>query len=134
MAGVLSNFNEANKRLINEEKIFHNTKKEIVRSAFIKKKKEALELAPEMMSLITVTPPDIKNIKQSLPHSENLIEYFGYKDKLFAFVMNENGINAIPIDGQGLDDNIISFRKLIDSGAHVGELKSQGEALYNEQG
>ncbi len=71
------------------------------------------KVAPELSNLISVRPPDVKTIQSLLKPDDTLVEYYGSGGNLFAFVVTDAAIQAVKLDGNGLNRPIESFRKAI---------------------
>lgn len=85
------------------------------RGIALKLKKQVAQDDLEFASLITVSPPDVHELQQLLPPDETLIEYYGFNDSLFAFVVNRESITGTPLDATGLNSKIESFRKSLQT-------------------
>jgi CHAT domain-containing protein len=71
----------------------------------------------ETASLISVTVPGIREIQNLLPTGETLVEYFGGGKELFAFVVDKQGVQAVKLNGEGLQEDVQAFRKWVSPGA-----------------
>ena len=99
------------------------------RAVVIRLREEIRTADPELASLVTVTPPDVTEIRHLLPPDETLIEYFGSGDRLFAFIVNSQGIEGTQLEGKGLEEEIEGFRRQIMD-PDVSRVKAAGHALY----
>jgi CHAT domain-containing protein len=103
----------------------HTTTRAIV----VQKKQEISQADPELASLVTVTPPDVKEIQQLLPPDETLVEYFGSGNTFFAFIVNKSEVRGVKLDADGLEIKIRSFRKGIMN-QQSNAIKTDGQNLY----
>jgi len=92
-----------------------NTRSASSRSVVLRSKLH--EASPSTVSLITVSAPGVQEIQQLLPKGETLVEYFGSGQDLFVFVLSADGIQAIKLNGKGLDIDIAAYRKALQSPA-----------------
>lgn len=101
------------------------------RSIIVQIKNKILQTDPELSSLITVMPPDIKKIQELIPLDETLVEYFSSDDTLFTFIVNHDRIRGVKLEIEGLRQKIEAFRDHImvpDS----YKFKADGQALYEK--
>ncbi len=69
--------------------------------------------APELASLVTVTVVSAGDIQKSLPGNETLVEYYSQGDDIFVFILTNNNVTAVRIDGKGIFGTIADFRKAL---------------------
>jgi CHAT domain-containing protein len=86
-----------------------------IRSLQIKIKEDLKTKAPELASLITVTSLPISEILSQIPAQEALIEYYYSGSDMYAFILSDNKLQAVQLDRNGLEADIQSFRKLIET-------------------
>jgi len=101
------------------------------RAIVVQKRRQITQANPELASLVTVTPPDVAEIKQLLPSDETLVEYFGSGDSFFVFIVNHDGVRGAKLEVKELKQKIERFRKFImvpDS----YQFKATGQALYEK--
>lgn len=72
---------------------------------------------PETASLISVSVPGVKELQSLLPAGETLIEYFGGGKEFFAFVVDNQSVQAVKLNGEGLHEDVLAFRKWVSPGA-----------------
>jgi len=101
------------------------------RAIVIAIRQELRNADPELASLITVTPPDVNEIQQLLPYNETLVEYFGFDDSLFAFIVNRESVHGIKLNSIGLKQEIEKYRKHIMT-QNLNKLESKGQTLYDK--
>jgi len=101
------------------------------RGVVIKARQQIARAEPRLLPLVSVSAPDLEQLKMTLRDDETLVEYFGDDQAFFAFVMNRNDIHAHRLDANGLDKNIRQLRDLI---AHQEnpELKRTSNQLFDQ--
>lgn len=78
----------------------------------ILRQREALEAqAPEVASLVSVGNVDTLALQQQLNDDEQLIEFFGNSETLYAFIVDREQITVKHLNGRGLADKISRFRQ-----------------------
>lgn len=86
------------------------------RSAQINATRKALrQESPELASLVTVGAPAIASIQGRLGADEALLEYYGYADSLYAFVVTRTSVDAFELDGSDLGLAVSRFRKAVQN-------------------
>jgi CHAT domain-containing protein len=78
--------------------------------------KQALEQqAPELASLVSVSPTPIAEIQSRIPEDEALVEYY-YDDKaVYAFLLTRAGLQGRKLDAAGLEADIRALRQAIET-------------------
>lgn len=72
----------------------------------------------ELVSLVSVTAADLGELREQLDQDETLIEYYGSGSEVLAFLLDKENISVISINGDGLDEDVASFREeLMDPGS-----------------
>jgi CHAT domain-containing protein len=71
-------------------------------------------VAPEGASLISVQRVEIAAIVARMRADETLIDYYGWGDDLYAFVLNGMSIKGFRLSAKGLEDEVRAFREAID--------------------
>lgn len=66
--------------------------------------------APKLASLITVAPVPLQEIQQRLRPNEVLLEFYGSKDSMVAFVVDGKGVKAFSLDTPRLEEDIRGLR------------------------
>ncbi len=66
---------------------------------------------PELASLVTVAPASLSAIQQRLRPNEVLLEFYGSKDTLVAFVADGQGVKAVTLDPVRLEEDIRALRQ-----------------------
>jgi len=100
------------------------------RSLAVQTRQQLHQQAPELSSLVSVTPVTVQEIQGKLPSDEVLVEYYAEGKELYAFVLSKAGLQGIKLNGEGLTADIQQFRQVLQdtrSTAH-GELAGK---LYN---
>lgn len=92
-------------------------------------KEDLAAQAPELASLVTVTGTSIIAVQQLLAADEDLIEYYLSRDRLYAFVVNHEGIVATSVPATDLQDKVRRFREALTNPGSTDYLAS-GQALY----
>lgn len=87
------------------------------------------ESDPELLSLVKVTPPDVKELQQLLCADETLIEYYGGRNELFAFLVSKENIVGYKLETDNIKWQIVAFRKDIASPPDISRNKGDGPAL-----
>ncbi len=78
--------------------------------------KEKLRLAaPDLASLVTVTPASAREIQSQLGAGVDLVEYYYYRDDLYAFVASGAAVKAVKLDGSQLVAEITNARAAIET-------------------
>lgn len=85
------------------------------RSVQIRTREDLRNKAPELASLVTVTYQPISELLSQISTDEALIEYY-YRDRnMYAFILSNGKLQTVKLDGEGLTEDVQSFRKLIDA-------------------
>ncbi len=71
--------------------------------------------APELASLVSVSSLGEARLRALLQPDETLVEYYGFGDKVYAFVVTLGTVRAVPLDGQGLNEMVRSFRAAVQN-------------------
>jgi CHAT domain-containing protein len=69
--------------------------------------------APELSALVSVSAVDTSTLRALLPADETLIEYYYGGDELYAFLATREAVSVTRLEGSGLVDDIIAFRRVI---------------------
>jgi CHAT domain-containing protein len=85
------------------------------RSIQVKAKEALKRLAPELASLVTVTSQSITELQALIPGDEVLIEYYYHDQDMYAFILSDDKLHAVKLDGKGLTEEIQQFRKFIET-------------------
>jgi len=85
--------------------------------------------APEIASLVTVSPHSAAEIRGQLDADEVLVEYYQEGDALYGFVVTRDAVTAVPLDGVGLGEAVGRFRDAIQAQA-ADKTDAEGRALY----
>jgi len=83
------------------------------RGIVVQRKSEIIQTDQEFASLVTVTPLDVAQVQQLLPPDETLLEYFGAKDTLYAFIVSHNSIHAVKLNADRLHGEVQELRERI---------------------
>ncbi|MBU0483223.1 MAG: CHAT domain-containing protein [Proteobacteria bacterium] len=87
-----------------------NSEADKIRGITMNARQDIAQADPEFASLITVTPPDVATLQSLLPAGETLVEYYGFDDDLFVFVVDKDGVQGLKLDAAGLAQEVMSFR------------------------
>lgn len=68
------------------------------------------DAAPEVASLVSVRPESAGGLMAKLADGELLIEYFGFKDELYAFAVQRQGVTTRKVDTAGLIQQVNDLR------------------------
>ena len=83
------------------------------RSVQIKTREDLKTKAPELASLVTVTPQPIADLYSFIAGEEALIEYYYRDNDLYAFILCGGRLHTVKLDGKGLAEDVQTFRRLI---------------------
>ena len=83
------------------------------RSLVVQTRRELQTQAPELASLVTVTPVTVQEIQSKLLADEVLVEYYAEGKELYAFVLTRAGLKGFRLDGEGLTAEIQRFRQAV---------------------
>ena len=107
-----------------------NLDKDAVRG--LKRKFERVkQQSPELASLISVSSLNTSQIQKLLAKDETLVEYYGNKKQLFAFIITRNSLNVVSLKSKQLVEHIQEFRKSILNTKSNAYLYS-GKKLYQQ--
>lgn len=89
-------------------------------------RKQLIESAPELASLVTVTQVSSADIQDLLKSDETLVEYYYHgKGDFFAFILDKNAITAVRLNDKGLEQDIQalhdSFRNNLSNHGEITE-------------
>jgi len=82
--------------------------------------------SPRVASLVSPEVASLKDVQRQIPPNTTLVEYYVSKDRILAFVITHDSLNAIPIEvtQAELTEQIQLFRDFADlSDAHPAELQ-----------
>jgi CHAT domain-containing protein len=83
------------------------------RSLAVQNRQQLQLQAPELSSLVTVTPVTVQEIQGRLPAEEVLVEYYAEGKELYAFVLSKAGLQGIKLHGEGLTADVQNFRQAL---------------------
>lgn len=97
------------------------------RTLAIQSHQQLQQQAPELASLVTVTPVTVSDLQSQLSASEVLVEYYAAGKELYAFVLSKEGLQGIRLDGEGLAADVQQFRKALQDArsTHHSQLARQ---------
>lgn len=101
------------------------------RGLLLEKRETIRQAAPQFASLRTVSAPEIAKLQSHLEADEAILEYYGYDDDYYVFVMTQEGVVGTRIDGSSLLADINAFRATIQNPEDSTYLE-KGGALYNQ--
>jgi CHAT domain-containing protein len=98
-----------------EESIVNNIKSSDVknRGLIIKSSQQIAKADPELASLISVQPVSFKKIQKSLATKEVLLEYYGFKNELYAFLVTKKSIKVYLLPVKNLERLVKRYRSAI---------------------
>lgn len=88
------------------------------------------EAAPELASLVSVSPVTLQEVRQRLLPGEALIEYYLLGKDLYASLLTAETIRTYRLDASGLEEGIRKFRKQIDDTDEA--ILPQAQKLYQQ--
>ncbi len=100
------------------------------RSLAVQSRQQLGQQAPELASLVTVTPVTVQEIQNRLPSDEVLVEYYAEGKEVYAFVLSKAGLRGIKLDGEGLTAEVQHFRQALQDTRSTSHRDSAGK-LYN---
>ena len=83
------------------------------RSLVIQTRQQLQQQAPDLSSLVTVTPVTVQEIQGKLPADEVLVEYYAEGKELYAFVLSKGGLQGHQARRRGLTADIQHFRQAL---------------------
>jgi len=83
------------------------------RSLIVSQKNNIRQADPQLASLVTVMPPNIAETQNLLSPEDTILEYFGFGDKLFVFVVSNEKVHGLKLESEGLKNDIEIFRSHI---------------------
>ncbi|MBW1802091.1 MAG: CHAT domain-containing protein, partial [Deltaproteobacteria bacterium] len=89
---------------------FSETRHNRQRGLAVRLKKTLTETAPELASLVTVTPVQAKEIQSLIEEDETLVEYYYKNDQLFAFIVTRRDVKALRLKVANLVNDIRALR------------------------
>ncbi len=100
------------------------------RSLAVQTRQQLYQQAPELASLVTVTPVTVQEIQGKLPADEVLVEYYAEGKEVYAFVLTKTGLRGIKLDGEGLTTDVQHFRQALQDTRSTYHRDLAGK-LYN---
>jgi CHAT domain-containing protein len=100
------------------------------RSLAIQARQRLIQQAPELSSLVTVTPVTVQEIQGKLPSDEVLVEYYAEGKEVYAFVLSKAGLRGIKLDGEALVADVQNFRQALQDTRSTRTQELAGK-LYN---
>jgi CHAT domain-containing protein len=85
------------------------------RSVQVKVREDLRNKAPELASLVTVTYQPVSELLAQIAADEALIEYYYREEDMYAFILSSDKLRTVKLDGAGLRDDVMVFRKLIET-------------------
>lgn len=80
------------------------------------------EQAPELASLLAVSPVRVEEVQSRLPEDEALVGYYGDESALYAFVLTRASLDAFALSGAGLHDDVRRLRRILENPDLPGHL------------
>lgn len=99
------------------------------RGILLEKRNKIARTAPEFASLRTVKTPELAELQARLAPGEAILEYYGYQDDYFVFVMTRHGVVGTSIEGGPLTAKIDAFRTTLMN-PEDNAYREQGLGLY----
>lgn len=87
--------------------------------------------SPELASLVSVTSLTSAEVQSLIPPDEALIEYYQNGSDLMAFIVSNNKLTHVRLDGSGLLDTVRQFREQLEDVGRDGYLPS-AKKLYDQ--
>ena len=84
------------------------------RSVQVRVKEDLRKKAPELASLVTVTYQPVSELLAQIATDEAIIEYYYRDEDMYAFILSAGKLHTVKLDGAGLIDDVMAFRKLIE--------------------
>ncbi len=100
------------------------------RSLAVQTRQQLQQQAPELSSLVSVTPVTAQEIQNRIPTDEVLVEYYAEGKDLYAFVLSKTGLQGIKLNGEGLTADIQQFRQVLQDTRSTYH-RDLGVKLYN---
>ena len=100
------------------------------RSLAVQTRQQLQQQAPELSSLVSVTPVTVEEIQGKLPADEVLVEYYAEGKELYAFVLSRSGLQGIKLNGEGLTADVQNFRQALQDTRSTYHRDLAGK-LYN---
>jgi CHAT domain-containing protein len=100
------------------------------RSLAVQTRQQLQQQAPELSSLVTVTPVTVQEIQGKLPADEVLVEYYAEGKELYAFVLSKARLQGIKLNGEGLTAEVQNFRQALQDTRSTYHRDLAGK-LYN---
>ncbi len=101
------------------------------RSLVVQTRQQLNQQAPELASLVTVTPVTVQEIQGKLPTDEVLVEYYAEGKELYVFVLSKAGLQGIKLNGEGLTADIQQFRQALQDTRSTTQHGDLAAKLYN---
>ncbi len=70
---------------------------------------------PELYSLVAVSTPSAAEIQSGIGDGETLLEYYYFKDSLYAFIVTNQTVKSVKLDGNHLAEDIRQLRKSLEN-------------------
>ena len=86
------------------------------------------EKAPELAALVSVSHTPAAEVQALLRPDETIVEYFGHKDRLFAFVVGRQRVEGVALDA-ALLGRVAALRKSLQS-PDSKDVQEQARALH----
>ena len=125
VAALLDDLNEAEIKIAYADK--PNSQR--VRGIPVKILRRIEDASPQLASLVAVAPPGTSEIQKLLPPGETLVEYYGDANAFYAFVVSDQGVRSVRLDGSELKWIVSSFRLAI-SDQRTTVYRITGRTLY----
>jgi len=83
------------------------------RSAVVEKQAAIKKVDAELASLVTVTSISTKDIQKELGRNETVVEYFGNNERLYAFIITKQKVDAVELGSVNLDKLVGNYRRAL---------------------
>jgi CHAT domain-containing protein len=100
------------------------------RSLAVHARQQLQQQAPELSSLVSVTPVTVQEIQGRLLADEVLVEYYAEGKEVYAFVLSKGGLQGIKLNGEGLTAEVQNFRQALQDTRSTYHRDLAGK-LYN---
>jgi CHAT domain-containing protein len=100
------------------------------RSVQVRVREDLRNKAPELASLVTVTYQPVSELLSEIATDEALIEYYYQDENMYAFVLSGRKLQTVKLNGAGLMDDVMDFRRLIEKPGS-SDFMDASRKLYN---
>jgi CHAT domain-containing protein len=109
---LLSDQDSAETRIATQTSSIDSAK---TRSVQVRVRQDLRNKAPELASLVTVTYQPVSELLSQISSEEAIIEYYYREKDMYAFILSGGTLQTVKLDGEGLMDDVLAFRKLLET-------------------